>query len=254
MLRRLRIAALCAVIACFTTCAERPTYVIPVHVHNIVTSTGAGKASEVRIRSQIAVLNTAYGPAKIQFEVVSIDRTENDSWSKVEGTRITSGEAEMTNRLGQDTGKSLNLYIVPEMSNTWAGKATFPWDLKKSPRRDGVIVVARSLPGLVPHYQGHVAVHEVGHWLGLEHTFEGGCSGLTDDGVSDTPRERGPTFTCGRKDTCPGERGYDSTDNFMNYGTDLCAKQFTYGQISRMRSLFEKYRLPVDRVSTSSVD
>jgi hypothetical protein len=253
MLRSLRVLLLCAVVAS-TTCVERPVRVVPIHVHNIVTSKGAGHVSDGRIRSQLAVLNTAYGPAKIQFELASVERVVNDQWSKMEGTRRTRREIAMLSHLGRDTYTSLNFYIVPEMDSTWVGKATFPWNLEKSPRLDGVIVVARSLPGKELRYQGHIAVHEVGHWLGLEHTFEGGCTGLTDDSVSDTPRERGPSYTCDRRDTCPGERGFDSTDNFMNYGTDLCPKRFTSGQIARMRRLLVKYRPSLARLSTGTVD
>jgi len=69
-------------------------------------------------------------------------------------------------------------------------------------------------------FSGSKSFLQVGHWLGLKHTFNGGSSSNpvcgTDD-VDDTPTESRPAFGCPvNRDTCPG-LGVDPIYNFMDY-------------------------------------
>ena len=95
-------------------------------------------------------------------------------------------------------------------------------------KRDGLVLNYQSLPKANPqgtYEEGDTAVHEVGHWLGLPHTF--GSASTCDDGdavtigdvtISDTPAEATAAFGCpiGR-DSCPNSAGLDPIHNFMDY-------------------------------------
>jgi len=54
------------------------------------------------------------------------------------------------------------------------GYSTFPWDYNDKTFLDGVVVLYSSLPGgtLAPYNKGRTLTHEIGHWLGLYHTFQ----------------------------------------------------------------------------------
>lgn len=213
------------------------------HVVNNGSRVSDGNASDQMIRKQIDVLNGAYFQWGWQFKLVSTDRTTNPDWYN---NCYGKGEAPMKDALHQGTAQDLNIYSC-NPSGGILGFATFPSSYKSAPSRDGVVVLYSSLPGgtEAPYNEGDTATHEVGHWMGLYHTFQGGCSNSGDQ-VGDTAAERSPAFGCpiGR-DTCAGKKypGDDPIENFMDYTDDSCMFLFTQGQDSRMDAQFTAYRL-----------
>lgn len=89
-----------------------------------------------------------------------------------------------------------------------------------------------------PYDRGRTMTHEVGHFLGLLHTFQGGC-GLANNSTSgdycaDTPGVSAPNFGCvAGTDSCT-TLGLDMIANYMDYTDDTCMNIFTQNQKDRM--------------------
>ncbi len=216
---------------------------INVYWHVITNTSGAGNLSSGAINSQINVLNNAYASTGWQFNLVSTNVTANNSWYTCSGGTC---ETQMKNALHQGTADDLNIYSN-NMGGGLLGWATFPSSYKRSPKIDGVVILYSSLPGgsAAPYNEGDTATHEVGHWMGLYHTFQGGCArkATGGDGVSDTPAEQSPAYGCpAGRDSCGSLAGLDPIDNFMDYTDDACMDRFTAGQDSRMDAQFTSYR------------
>jgi Pregnancy-associated plasma protein-A len=216
--------------------------VINVYVHVINKGTGIanGDVPASAITSQINVLNAAYASTGWSFNLVSTDRTTNATWFNA--CDAAANEKKLKTALRQGTADDLNLYTC-NPGGGLLGWATFPNSYTSSPKMDGVVILYSSFPGgaSAPYNLGDTATHEIGHWMGLYHTFQGGCSG-TGDSVSDTPAEADAAFGCpAGQDTCSGA-GADPIYNFMDYTDDSCMNTFTAGQDARMDSQFSTYR------------
>jgi hypothetical protein len=228
--------------------AERTgTVTINVYFHVITNTSGGGNLTDAQIANQIQVLNDSYstntGGANTlyRFTLVSTDRTANNTWFTA--TDGTTAERQMKTALHKGGAKDLNLY-TNGMGGGLLGWATFPWNYASDPVMDGVVCLYSSLPGgsTANYNQGDTATHEVGHWVGLYHTFQGGCTGQGDL-VNDTPAERSSAAGCPTgRDTCKSKAGLDPITNFMDYTYDSCMFEFTAGQAARADSITLQYR------------
>lgn len=213
------------------------------HVINKGTGISNGDVSQTMINNQIAVLNSAFGGWGWNFTLVQVTRTTNATWYN--GCYSSTTEMQIKNALRQGSADDLNIYSC-NPSGGILGYATFPSSYAGNPKRDGVVLLYSSMPGgtAAPYNEGDTGTHEVGHWMGLYHTFQGGCS-TSGDYVSDTPAEKSAAYGCpSGRDTCTGSKypGLDPITNFMDYTDDACMFQFSAGQDARMDSQFTSYR------------
>jgi hypothetical protein len=225
---------------------------ILVYVHIITNAAGTeGNIPDTDVLKQIDVLNVAYAgkgpggagtPTPFRFTLVAVDRTPNDAWFNMAYSLQPTNEERAAKAALNKGGKSaLNLYTA-KLADSTLGWARWPWDIANGV--DGVVVRYSTLPGgtSTPYNEGDTATHEVGHWLGLFHTFQGGCEDPGDE-VDDTAAERSPAGGCPEaRDTCPAQAGGDPVRNFMDYTDDSCMFMFTPGQSSRMDVTHRKYR------------
>ncbi|MFI6520099.1 zinc metalloprotease [Spirillospora sp. NPDC050679] len=216
---------------------------VPVYVH-VLHDGAKGNLPMATVQRQIAVMNSAYGgryggaDTGVSFSLKGVTRTDNAGWFSDPEAHETAFKP----KLRKGGAGTLNLYTA-SLGEELLGWSTFPWKYRSEPKMDGVVIHIGSMPeGTIQHFdRGFSAVHEVGHWLGLFHTFQDGCTGQGDR-VADTPPERDPTNGCpASKDTCAGGDA-DPVHNFMDYGWDSCMNQFTAGQGQRIRKVWSAYR------------
>jgi hypothetical protein len=216
--------------------------IVPTYVHVMAAENGDGDVSDADIAAQMTVLNDTFGGVEsseaantaFTFRLVGTDRFYNDSWH---ADRASSKYRKATRQGGAN---ALNIWLV---DFAYLGIATFPWDYAKSPGTDGIRVHYDSLPGgSIPNYNlGETATHEAGHWFGLYHTFQGGCTEVNDE-VADTAAQSSPTNGCPEgRDSC-ALPGLDPIHNYMDYSYDSCYTEFSAGQSARSSQMFAAYR------------
>lgn len=211
------------------------------HVVAIGTTVANGYLTDKMLSDQLAVLNTDFAPHGVAFNLLGTDKTVNSAWGQ------DSNELAMKQSLRKGTYKDLNIYFQYKLTEDSLGYAYLPTSVTTGSTafyRDGVSINAQTVPGgsLTGYNLGKTGTHEVGHWMGLYHTFQGGCTG-NGDYVADTPAQA--TFSTGcpiGRDSCPSQAGLDPIHNYMDYSSDTCYEEFTAGQQTRMYSFWNTYR------------
>ncbi len=231
------------------------TITIPVYFHVVYRSDGVGNIPESSLDAQIIAMNEHYAgldlPAyrgaaanmSFRFVKAGTTRTMNNTWYAAGPGSSAQAQMKAALRTPGTSADDLNFYT--NSGGGYLGWATFPNEYAGAPVQDGVVCYWASLPGsnYAPYNEGDTGTHEVGHWLGLYHTFQGGCNG-NGDGVADTPAERASVFGCptSNLDTCKSKAGLDPYENFMDYTDDPCMYKFSAGQADRSDTMWATYR------------
>jgi hypothetical protein len=236
---------------------------IPVVVHVITNTAGTvGQVSDALVHSQIDILNEDFlamagtngangNYAAIQFQLATEDPLGNPTTGITHSANTTwyNDGGNYWNTLAWDTDVYLNIY-----TNSAQGFLGYVPNIPQGggvgTNSDRVVILwsafGRNAPIGPPYDQGRTATHEVGHYLGLYHTFQS-CGTVANchtsgDYVCDTNPESGPQFGCPTGATSCSPPAAAPIDNYMDYTDDLCMEEFTPEQVNRMRCTIEHWR------------
>ena len=220
---------------------------IPVAFHVITGSGGAGDVPLSSLLRQLDILQSAFSAnmsradSGIRFRLDSVTRHQNAKWFT--GCASSGVERDMKTHTAKDPTHTLNVWTCKPGVLGWANLPTY---YPESSPLHGVVVHYQTLPGgsFLLYNRGFTLVHEVGHYLGLLHTFQGGCA-KPGDGIPDTPAEALAYQGSDCKnppDTCPTRPGRDPIRNFMDYSADECLTHFTKDQVAYMRHVLKTWR------------
>lgn len=257
---------------------------IPVVVH-VIHQNGPENITQAQVQTAIDQLNDAFANAGafadangvntgISFCLAARDPQGafttgvNRVADPLTAVTIETQDAQLKALSYWNSSQYLNVWVVSSITSVSAGAgvagyATFPG--AHGSASDGIVVEAPFFGGTDD--DAKVTVHEAGHYLGLYHTFEGGCNNanclLDGDRVCDTPPDgsAAPNACSATPNTCSTDSQDPSSQNpfraialgglgdqtdpfwdYMDYGYQSCQVRFTQGQSDRMNDFLSTTR------------
>jgi hypothetical protein len=191
---------------------------------------------------------------KMTFELVDVTFVTDEECAKNGFLRT-----ELLHKYNPSPLEFLTVVVITDDQSGVLGQTEFPFDAPEDSPEQLVVVSSVGMRGYASRFgttmlydEGDTVVHEIGHGLGLYHTFESGCSSWgRGDWIKDTNPERLPHYDCQVDMSC-GET--DPVHNFMDYSPDKCMVGFTEGQKRRAWCVFAHDRPTLYKKSLRTSD
>jgi hypothetical protein len=240
--------------------ASSPT--LTLRLKFIIFGQGPSAGLLKNISAVMDTTTTAYAPARVSFNY-TVDYYPSVSFPRLSATDAIS-ISDMKKKYSNNSGAEMNIF-VPTLSDGVLGFAIFPTDPSSLGPGGGVVITYPEIKA-----GAFTVPHELGHALGLLHTFEGAYTGsdgkvsspcdpcaefagAASDSKGDMCSDTAPTlenFKCADPENpdCRNN-GYKNTDylNYMGYADNNCLLKghFSTQQIARMRCFMERILSPL---------
>ncbi len=271
----------------YSTAKRAGKTIIPVVFHVIHTN-GVENISKAQIDDQIRLLNLNFSnnhPNKAnirsQFKAVAADCEIEFRLAKIDPNgqctdginRIysplhlnASDDVKYISGARWDNSKYLNIWTVSFIDHQTpggqgvAGYAYLPYSIWGANDPIDGIVILHNFIGTIgtgrADQKGATLTHEIGHYLGLVHTFQGGCNG--DDYCFDTP----PVASEFNNSACPANGNsckndnpdmIDQWENFMDYSSGACQSMFSANQRDIMQDCLNSFSFRSNMISMANL-
>jgi len=236
-------------------------FTIPIVFH-VIHYNGSENITDDQIYDQVAILNrdyrllnadtalviddfkSIYADVGIEFKLAKIDPYGNCTNGIEHIYSHETFQGDDYSKLNQwYRSNYLNVWVVDQMENGVAGYAYYPTAVDGTGFwRDGIIILNNYIGsiGTSNPTNSRALTHEIGHYLGLSHTWgstnEPGVA-CGNDGIPDTPVTRGSNLNCDLSLSQCTVGVIENVQNYMDYS--YCSVMFTQNQATAMRNILQ---------------